>query len=289
MPKCPNWHFGFFFIFAQKWLTFCMWPNIIKAWSLRCCGCPLRVVGWGGWGQYGLIAAAWSAFSCWRPTSYHKVWNNNVKWTRLLSTHHVETYSTKISVLKFSGWFVFDFQELMYAKSITFRSGIVWLLVPRYWVANSITVRWPSSLKWDENSTGQGSNSKAHVEFFAWRRQVVVNACRGWQAWVSDQVQQFTKFGFGIAKSTSMRKSKTEKRKVECPQDKLKWRTFVWILYKKPNDQIYVVGQLNSTQVYTFVSQNQYFFHHLWLETKKIGALLPFVRISRPDWPVCWL
>ena len=28
--KRPNWHFGSFFIFAQKWLIFGMWPNIIK-------------------------------------------------------------------------------------------------------------------------------------------------------------------------------------------------------------------------------------------------------------------
>ena len=31
----------------------------------------------------------------------------------------------KISVLYFFGWFVFCFQELMYAKSFVFRCGIV--------------------------------------------------------------------------------------------------------------------------------------------------------------------
>ena len=39
--------------------------------------------------KYELKAAAWSVFTCWHPTSYHET--INVKWTRLLSTHLVET------------------------------------------------------------------------------------------------------------------------------------------------------------------------------------------------------
>ena len=46
--------------------------------------------------RYGLTAAAWSAFTCWR----HKVWNNDVRWTRLLSTHSVETWELHVQLLK---------------------------------------------------------------------------------------------------------------------------------------------------------------------------------------------
>ena len=64
----------------------------------------------------------------------------------------------------FFGWFVFYLQELIYAKSFIFRGGIVWLCIPRYWVANSITVHWPSSLKRDENST----MVKVHILSIRW-------------------------------------------------------------------------------------------------------------------------
>ena len=53
-------------------------------------------------------------------------------------------------------------------KALFFTAAlIVWFFVPtyRFAIIQSLHID-QSSLKWDENSTGQGSNSKAHINFF---------------------------------------------------------------------------------------------------------------------------